>query len=222
MANQRTAEFLRRVPKGAPQRVAETISTAFAVVETCREKVAAVLADGRLSRQGRDEKISKLMAEGPNAHMAQLKAGIERDLAGIKSERERMRRRVTEANAFPKSRKAEVRQWLLRINAEQAQNDAKTGVFPLGRDFEVTALAQLVETTKDPLIIEAIATAPHYLSGLPPVHHETLIERVIEDQNHARLGILLIEEASFEEAAAAIKVAEADIVREIQPTMVPS
>ena len=54
------------------------------------------------------------------------------------------------------------------------------------------------------------------------MHHETLIERVIEDQNHARLGILLIEEASFEEAAAAIKVAEADIVREIQPTMVPS
>jgi len=104
-----------------------------------------------------------------------------------------------------------------RINAEQAQNDAKTGAFPLGRTFEITALAQLVESTRDPLIVESVCTAPHYLSGLPPAHHEALIERVVMDQNHARLGILLVEEESFGEAAAAIAVAEADIKREVEP-----
>ena len=52
------------------------------------------------------------MAAGPLKHMDQLRAGIERDLASIKSEREAMRRRVVEASTFPEVRKIEVRQWL--------------------------------------------------------------------------------------------------------------
>ena len=160
-------------------------------------KTAAVLADGRLSRKGRDAKIAELMASGPNAHMQQLRAEIERDLAGINSEREGMRRRVERRARFLKPARAEVRQWL-RGPKDQERVD-------------------LAKTTKDPLIIESICTAQHYLSGLQTAYHEALIERVIESQNHSRLGILLIEETSFEEAAAAIKVAEMDIEREIQP-----
>jgi hypothetical protein len=197
MANQRIAEFLQRLPKGAPARVSTAISTAFEIVETAKEKVAAVLADGRLSRTGRDAKIAELMASGPNAHMQQLRAEIERDLAGINSEREGMRRRVVEANAFSESRKTEVRQWLRGLKDQER--------------------VDLAYSSKDPLIIESICTAPHFLSGVQTAHHEALIERVIESQNHARLGILLIEETAFEEAAAAIRVAEMDIEREVQP-----
>ena len=112
MANQRVAEFLQRIPKGAPSRVSTSITTAFEMVENAREKVAAILADGRLSRTGRDAKIAEVMAAGPLKHMDQLRAGIERDLASIKSEREAMRRRVVEASTFPEVRKIEVRQWL--------------------------------------------------------------------------------------------------------------
>jgi hypothetical protein len=51
----------------------------------------------------------------PAEHMQQVRAGVERDLEGIKSERESMRRKVVEASMFPEARKIEVRQWLSKI-----------------------------------------------------------------------------------------------------------
>ena len=197
MANQRVAEFLQRIPKRAPARVAETISTAFAIVENSKEKIASVYADGRLSREGRDAKIAELMAAGPHAHMNQLKAGIERDLASIKSEREAMRRRVVEGAMFSEVKKSEGRMWLRGL----PENERR----------------QIHMTTRDPFLVESIATMPHYLSGIKADDWENFVSRVIEEKNFDRLVVLAAEETAFQEAESAIKVAEMDLAREIRP-----
>lgn len=41
MADQRLAEFLRRIPANAPARVPVDIQTAFGIVATAREKISA-------------------------------------------------------------------------------------------------------------------------------------------------------------------------------------
>jgi hypothetical protein len=89
-----------------------------------------------------------------------------------------MRRRVTEANNFPENRKAEVRTWL--------------------RTLSETERRQLVYTTKDGLIIESITTAPPYLSSLTGEQWESLTSWIVEDQNHARLAALAVEETRLD------------------------
>ena len=59
--------------------------------------------------------------------------------------------------------------------------------------------------TRDPLIIESLATAPHYLSGLQPDIWEITINRVVEEQNGPRLEILDARERGYEELNAVVK-----------------
>lgn len=66
--------------------------TAFSIVETAMEKIAIIRGDAKLSREGQVSEIMIAMGNGPIPHMRQIKAGNDRDLAGIKSEREGMRR----------------------------------------------------------------------------------------------------------------------------------
>jgi hypothetical protein len=87
MTDQRLTEFLRRVPRGAPKRVADDITTSFGILATAKEKIAAIRADGKLSREGQNAAIAAALAKGPVAHMKQLRAGADRDLESIKAER---------------------------------------------------------------------------------------------------------------------------------------
>jgi hypothetical protein len=188
--DQKLTEFLKRIPHGAPSRIA----TAFAIVATAREKIAAIRADAKLTRDGQNAAIAAALAKGPLPHMRQLKSGVERDLGGIQTERDGMRRRVTEANEYTEGQKAEMRVWL-RSQTEQQR-------------------IELVHTTKDNRIIESITTAPHYLSGLNEEFWNALTGRIIDDRNDTRLAELVVMEESFSGASAAIKVATADMKRE--------
>ena len=124
-------------------------------------------------------------------------------LPAYRSEREGMRRRVTDASAFSEVTKSEVRMWLRGLSENERR--------------------QIHMTTRDPLLIESIATMPHYLSGIKEDDWEKFVSRIIEDQKHARLGILLVEEGILRGSGErAIAVAEADIKREIEPMRVAS
>jgi hypothetical protein len=203
---QRLAEFLKRIPTNAPARIADDITTSFAIVATAREKIAAIRADSRLSREGQDVAIAAALAKGPLPHMKQLRAGVERDLAGIRSEREGMRRGVTTSSGtYTESQRQETRTWLRSL----PENERR----------------QLVYSTKNPRIVESITTEEHYLSGLSAEAWEHLTTRIVETKHHDRLTTLAVQEAAFEEAEAAIAVAGADISREAglnQPTIHPA
>jgi hypothetical protein len=186
-------QFVSRLPAGAPDHLAGDIRLAFKTIDTAREVIAEVRKDAHLNRTGQNVKIAQRLADGVFAHLAQLRKGVEKGLSDATGRRVKLRESVTKADAFSQALKAETRAW-----------------------FRGLPLARKVEMIKsgDPLIVEAIATAPAYLSELTTELWENVIETAIEARFGDAMAQVDLLERAYAEADAAMQVVENAIARE--------
>jgi hypothetical protein len=167
--------FVRRLPEGAPAHLGGDIRTAFKTLDTARELIEKVHGNVKLTKIGKSLEIAKALTDGPLAHTAQLRKDAAMRRADATGQRAKLRERVTKAEGFSQALKAETRGWFRGLSAEKRTEAIKSA---------------------DPLIIEALTTAPHFLSDLPQGLWESLVEAAIEAQH----GDVLQQIATLEEA----------------------
>ncbi|MGJ0505677.1 MAG: hypothetical protein ACR652_00800 [Methylocystis sp.] len=177
---------------GAPQEAFGHIAQAFEISERAAAEIATIRKDATLTRAGQSIAIERALKAGPIGHLKQLRSDVDKRLSDATGQRSVLRDRVTGADNFPKSLKQEVRQYL--------------------RELEPKERMKMIQTD-DPLIREAVVSAPHFLSGLPQDVWEHAVTAAVEAVHGEHLKAIDALEAAYSEAQAALQVASDDIQR---------
>ncbi|WP_157055260.1 hypothetical protein [Methylocystis sp. SB2] len=190
--------ILTRIPASAPSLVRETVEVVGRLVDRFREEVATIRRDASLSPVGRTEKIRARFDGGYREHYSQLRGTADRALAGITAEIGGMRKRAVEmlSEGSTPALRHEVRQFLLSRDANERR--------------------RLAFKTEDRLMQAAILEAPAFLSGVDAEAYAVVEQKVVEGAFGQRLGELKVNHDGWQNADAALKVAEGQLSREFE------
>ena len=179
--------FTSRIPASAPPRHNEAIETAIAIANGFEAKAREIGKDGRFSALGRSEAIKNHLAQGPAAHLEQIKAEVERDLNAIRGERASLvPSNPDKSDVFSELQRQEIRNWL--------------------RDLPEAERTRIALTTTDETIRAAILYSPAALTGLKEEIRQQVLNNHLEATHGPRLAELEKAESVALEVVAAIEV----------------
>lgn len=181
------ASFLSRLPANAAGR-ADDVKQAFGIVRRFSEKAAAIRRDGNLSHEGRRAAAAKAWADGPAAHLAQIKDRVKGELLALQSRRAALiPTKPADESPVGEMRRAEMRAFLRSLPLSERHQMALNG---------------------DPEVQEAILFGAAGLSGLSPEAKGHVIEQFMMTTHGEALKSIAAEERELENVGAAIAVAE--------------
>lgn len=181
------ASFVARLPTNAKSR-ADDVRQAFGILRAFTDKAAAIRNDGNLSHEGRRAAAAKAWADGPAAHLAQLKDRTKSELLALQSRRASLvPTKPSDESQIGEMRRQELRSFLRSL--------------PLGERHQMAM-------SDDPEITEAIIFSPAALSGLGPDAKQKVLERFIEARHGDAMRTIAAEERELENVGAAIAVCE--------------
>jgi hypothetical protein len=169
------------------------VRLALCISATVAEKAAAIRSDARLSPEGHREQIGAMLKKGPLAHLGQISSKFTKELDALKAERATFVIAIDPNNAV----------------AEMQRQEARAHV----RSLPEIERIRLATETRDPLLREAIATAPRELSGVPADIHTAVRDALLVERFGPKIAnnAHLIE--AHEEALTYIEEAGHDIRR---------
>jgi hypothetical protein len=188
-------QLLARLPASASQDSRHSLNSAFMIEAGYRKKAEEIKADGRLSAEGKAEKLAELKtATLSNGHLTQIRTLARKQLDGIKSERETFRAAVLKRpdDPFAEQRNSEIRAMLRSMSESERIKMALAG---------------------DPEITDAVMLANPVLSGVPAFIHAEIVEKVVATRHQTRGAELATQQEEAETIAAAVQVVDDMISR---------
>jgi hypothetical protein len=189
------SNFESRLPKTASDNSRHALRSAIMIANGFLEKAAAIRADGRLSVEGHAEKLAELKAAtSTNGHLVQIRTQVQKQLDGIRAERESFKAASMKRPTDPlaEMRAAEIRTMLRGMPESERMRLAMSD---------------------DPEIRDAVALATPVLSGVPAVIHAGIVDKIVSAKFQARSGELNALEDEAEAVLAAATVAGDFIAR---------
>jgi hypothetical protein len=189
------SQFESRLPKTASDNSRHALRSAIMIANGFREKAAAIRADGRLSPEGQAEKLAELKTStSTNGHLVQIRTQAQQQLNSIRAERETFKAAVLKRPDDPltEMRFSEIRTMLRGLPEADRMRLAMSG---------------------DPEITDAVALANPVLSGLPPIVHEGIVDKIISARFQTRSAELNALEDESEAVLSAATVAGNFIAR---------
>jgi hypothetical protein len=165
--------------------------TALGIAARAGEKAAAIRADRNLSEEGKMAAIRAEIAKGAIGHLNQLRQSNEAAGAALAARRANFEPKV-ERTLLAEQRNSELRRYLRELNHADRTRILFSG---------------------DNDVIEAVASAPAFLSGLTDDLRARAIAAHVERTHGPQIAGLAAEQSALENVAAAIAVAEMELAR---------
>ncbi len=178
--------------------LAADVETAFRIGPAFEPKARTIRANGHLTTAGHNIEVVAALKSGPVGHLAQIRGSIAAQLDAVKAKRAAAMAPPTmtteqRGDLVGEMQRAEVRAWL--------------------RGMEPVERIRAVLESNDPSVRDAVLLAPPALSGLNAEHHATIVQKAAQERYGAALKAWEREEDALESAAAAVEVAELDLLR---------
>lgn len=188
-------QFKSRVlQRGGTSEMADKVDLAFKIVDSFQAKVKTIKADPTLSPAGVAKAVAEARKGGLGEHLAQIRDEIAAAVENTKAARARL---VPEApnsgDLIGEMRRGEIRAWL--------------------RGLTLSERVKHAVSSTDPEIVAAIVHAPSEISGLPAQVHGAVVDKVVQEIHGERLARLSALQAGYEEASAALAVADGELDR---------
>jgi hypothetical protein len=190
--------FLDRIPKDNDWH--NTAASTFSAAEAFRAKVDQIKSDKRYSAQGHLEQIRNAAKAGRLAYYKDLRAQVAKERESLAERREHFVLPVLDRDDVVGAlNQQEIRRYLLSL--------------PIGE--------RIKEAASDPVIAAAAQGAPGALFGLDADAMARSKAFLVDHLFGAELAILDTEDAVIDNVAAAIDVAEGELLNSFEPNRVP-
>lgn len=165
--------------------------TAFGLVDRAGEKAATIRADRNLSVGGQLSAIRAAIAKDAAVHIKALRTKNQAAIASLAARRRHFEPKV-ERTIMGEQRRSELRRYLRELN----HADRTRILFSGGKD-----------------VIEAIADAPAFLSGITDDLKARALAAHAEKEHGPAMASIAAEQAALEDFGACLEVAEGELRR---------